>query len=147
MWSMLFSGASSFVTSYLNYIKVAICVVSLLLSGFIGWHIGHSKYVSYKAEVEAAAEKQIAQNEAKQKEQELINKGVEDAYKANIANIHNFYNGMLNASSSSVSTNGTATITINGETHNLLSVAEQCAETTQQLESLQDWVNQQIGLK
>jgi hypothetical protein len=147
MWSAIFSGVSSFVSSYINYIKIGICIVSLLLSSFIGWHIGHSKYVNYKAEVEAAAEKQIAENKAKEIEQQLINKGVEDAYKANIANIHNFYNGMLNASSGAMSTNGTATITINGQTHNLLSVAEQCAETTQQLESLQDWVNQQIGLK
>jgi hypothetical protein len=46
-----------------------------------------------------------------------------------------------------VSSDPNATITINGETHNLLLVAEQCAQTTEQLMTLQDWVNQQVNLK
>jgi len=135
--------------SFLGSISGQIYIyIALVFSSFgAGFYVEHLRFADYKNEVAIVAEKQIAENKAKEKEQQLVNKGVEDAYKANIANIHNFYNGMLNASSSSVSTNGTATITINGETHNLLSVAEQCAETTQQLESLQDWVNQQIGLK
>jgi hypothetical protein len=45
-----------------------------------------------------------------------------------------------------MSYNANSTVTINGETVNVLLVAEQCAQTTQQVISLQDWINQQVGL-
>ena len=112
-----------------------------------GFYIEHIRFVDFQDKVKIVAEQQIAENKAKIKEQELINRGVTDAYNANVSNIHNFYHRMLNdTSSGAMSTNGTATITINGETHNLLLVAEQCADTTTQLISLQDWINQQAGL-
>jgi hypothetical protein len=111
-----------------------------------GVYVEHLRFVDFQDEVRVITEKQIAENKAKAKEQEIINENVAKTYQDNINNIHTFYNRMLDTSSSSMSPNGTATITINGETHNLLSVAEQCAQTTQQLESLQDWINQQVGL-
>ena len=111
-----------------------------------GFYIEHIRFVDFQDKVKIVAEQQIAENKAKLKEQELINRGVTDAYNANVSNIHNFYNRMLDTNSGAMSTNGTASITINGETHNLLLVAEQCAQTTQQLVSLIDWTNQQIGL-
>jgi hypothetical protein len=45
-----------------------------------------------------------------------------------------------------MSYNADSTIAINGKAVNVLLVAEQCAQTTQQLISLQDWLNQQVGL-
>jgi len=53
---------------------------------------------------------------------------------------------MLDSRSGAVSSVPNATITVNGETHNILSVAEECSVTTAQLMTLQDWVNQQISL-
>jgi hypothetical protein len=121
--------------------------LALVFGGFsAGFYVEHLRFADFKNQVQIVAEKQIAQNTAKEKEQQLVNKGVEDAYKANLSNIHNFYNGMLNTGSSTVSPNGTASININGETHNLLSVAEQCASTTEQVIALQDWIKQQAGL-
>ena len=136
-----------FPLSVLTYVKIG--VAALLVCGifYSGWHVGHSDYVVFKAETEAIAQKQIAENEAKAKEQEIINKGVTDAYEARISSIHSFYNGMHNASGGAVSSVPNATITINGNTVNTLDFAEQCANTTQQIESLQDWINQQVGLK
>ena len=123
-----------------------IYLVLVLGSFSSGFYIEHIRFVDFQDKVKIVAEQQIAENKAKLKEQELINRGVTDAYNANVSNIHNFYNRMLDTNSGAMSTNGTASITINGETHNLLLVAEQCAQTTQQLVSLIDWTNQQIGL-
>ena len=121
--------------------------IALVFGGFgAGYYVEHLRFVDFKQEVQIAGEKQQAETAAKIKEQELINRGVTDAYNANVSNIHNFYNRMLDTNSGAMSTNGTAAITINGETHNLLLVAEQCADTTTQLIALQGWINQQAGL-
>ena len=121
--------------------------LALVFGGFsAGFYVEHLRYAEYKTEVVEAGERQIAENKAKAKEQEIINENVSKSYQDNINNIHAFYGRMLDTSGGAMPPNGTATITINGQTHNLLSVAEQCAQTTQQLESLQDWINQQVGL-
>jgi hypothetical protein len=121
--------------------------LALVFGGFgTGFYVEHLRFSEYKTEVVAAGERQILENQTKAKEQEIINENVAKSYQDNINNIHTFYGRMLDTSSGAMSSNGTASITINGQTHNLLSVAEQCAQTTQQLESLQDWINQQVGL-
>ena len=121
--------------------------IALVFGGFsAGFYVEHLRFADFKNEVAIVAEKQIAENKAKEKEQQLVNKGVEDAYKANLSNIHNFYSGMLNTSSGAMSSDANATITVNGQTHNILSFAEQCASTTEQVIALQDWINQQVGL-
>jgi hypothetical protein len=135
-----------FPLSTIQYVKIAIFVLAVSSAGYFGWHIGHGEYLDLKARTEEMGQKQLAENQAKAKEQELINKGISDVYEARISNIHTFYNGMLNSSSRAVSSEPNATISINGETHNILDVAEQCAKTTQQLVSLQDFLNQQVNL-
>ena len=121
--------------------------LALVFGGFsAGFYVEHLRFAEYKTEIVAAGERQIAENQAKVKEQEIINENVSKSYQDNINNIHAFYGRMLDTSSGAMSPNGTATITINGQAYNLLSVAEQCAQTTQQLISLQDWINQQVGL-
>ena len=120
----------------------------LVFGGFSsGFYIEHIRFVDFQDKVKIVAEQQIAENKAKIKEQELINRGVTDAYNANVSNIHNFYHRMLNdTGSGAMSSVPNATITINGTTINTLDFAEQCATTTQQLESAQDWIRTQIGL-
>ena len=138
----------NFILSLLCGSSVQIYIyLAVLFAGFSsGFYVEHLRFVDFQDGVKIVAEKQIAENKAKEKEQELINRGVTDAYNANLSNVHNFYNRMLDTSSGAMSTNGTATITINGEAHNLLLVAEQCADTTTQLIALQGWINQQAGL-
>ena len=138
----------NFILSLLGGSSVQIYIyLAVLFAGFSGgFYVEHLRFVDFQDGIKIVAEKQIAENKAKEKEQELINRGVTDAYNANLSNVHNFYNRMLDTNSGAMSTNGTAAITINGETHNLLLVAEQCADTTTQLISLQDWINQQAGL-
>ena len=138
----------NFILSLLGGSSVQIYIyLAVLFAGFSGgFYVEHLRFVDFQDGVKIVAEKQIAENKAKEKEQELINRGVTDAYNANLSNVHNFYNRMLDTSSGAMSTNGTATITINGEAHNLLLVAEQCADTTTQLIALQGWINQEAGL-
>jgi len=135
-----------FPLSVSTYVKISILVVLICGSFYGGWHSRDRGFTIYKDQVRIAAEKQIAENKAKEKEQALITKGVTDAYNANIANIHTFYSGMHNASSGSMSYDANATVNIDGKAFNVLLVAEQCANTTQQLQSLQDWVRSQVGL-
>ena len=124
-----------------------IYLVLVLGSFSSGFYIEHIRFVDFQDKVKIVAEQQIAENKAKLKEQELINEGVTDAYNANLSNIHNFYHRMLNdTSSGAMSSVPNTTITINGTTVNTLDFAEQCATTTQQLESTQDWIRSQIGL-
>ena len=138
----------NFIFSLLGNINGQIYIyITLVFSSFgAGFYVEHLRFADYKNEVAIVAERQVAENKAKEKEQQLVNKGVEDAYKANLSNVHNFYSGMLYTNSGAMSSDVNATITINGQTHNILSLAEQCASTTEQVIALQDWINQQVGL-
>jgi hypothetical protein len=111
-----------------------------------GFYVEHLRFKEFADTVRLEAQKQIDANTAKLKEQEIINENIKQTYEARLTSIHTFYSGMLNSSSSPVSSVPNATITVNGETHNILSVAEECSITTTQLITLQDWVNQQVNL-
>jgi len=139
----------NFILSFLGNIGGQTYIyIALVLSSFsAGFYVEHLRFAEFKNEVAIVAEKQIAENKAKEKEQQLVNKGVEDAYKANLNSVHNFYSGMLNAGGGAMSSDANATITINGKTVNILSLAEQCASTTEQVIALQNWIIEQAGLK
>jgi len=121
--------------------------IALVFGGFsAGFYVEHLRFSDYRQEVQIAGEKQQAETAAKIKEQEIINENIKQTYEARLTGIHTFYTGMLDSRSGAVSSVPNATITVNGETHNILSVAEECSVTTAQLMTLQDWVNQQISL-
>jgi hypothetical protein len=50
MWSLIFSGASSFVSTYINYIKIGLAVVALLGAGYLGYSLEAARFDRYKAE-------------------------------------------------------------------------------------------------
>ena len=121
--------------------------LALVLGGFgVGFYVEHLRFADFRDQVKIVAEKQQAETDAKIKEQEIINENIKQTYEARLTSIHSFYSGMLDSRSGAVSSVPNATITVNGETHNILSVAEECSVTTAQLMTLQDWVNQQISL-
>jgi hypothetical protein len=121
----------------------------LALAGFGYGKYQHNQYVTFKAEVEAAAKAQEAHVESIKKQQALVNKGIENEYEAKIAALRNYYKSTSvwnNTSSSKVSgisatPNAADVVTA----YNLL--AGQCAETTAQTVALQDWIKTQIGIK
>ena len=123
----------------------------LILLSVIGFSYGryeHNKYVTYKAEVEAIAIKQQAHVESITKQQALVTKGIENEYNAKLAALRNYYkstsvwnNGGSKVSGISAAPSATDVITA----YNIL--AGNCAQTTQQLVSLQEWINEQTGIK
>jgi hypothetical protein len=132
---------------YGTYLKAILLIGLVCGIFFAGWHTRDRDFTIYKDQVRIAAEKQQAQTDAKIKEQEIINENIKQTYEARLTSIHSFYSGMLDSRSSIVSSDPNAAITINGQTHNLLLVAEQCAQTTEQLMTLQSWIIQQSELK
>ena len=131
----------------IDYVKVSILVgLSAILFGS-GWWMGYSRYVEYKKSVEIAAKEQEAHVESIKKQQEITTKGIEKEYEAKLALLRNYYaSGVRQPNTSKLpqlsnTANGIDAITA----YNLL--AGQCAATTQQLVSLQDWINQQVGIK
>ena len=121
----------------------------LILLSVIGFSYGryeHNKYVTFKAEVEAIAIKQQAHVESITKQQALVTKGIENEYNAKLALLRQYYaNGVRQPNTSKLPTNGNATFNPDDFSANNLLI--KCAETTQQLVSLQEWLNEQMGLK
>ena len=120
---------------------------ALAVAGFGYGRYQHNALVEYKAEVKAIALAQEAKNESIVKQQALVNKGISDEYNAKLALLRNYYaNGVRQSSSGTMPSNGISAIPTDAiSAYNLL--AGSCAETTQQLVSLQSWINEQVGLK
>ena len=130
----------------IDYAKLAIIVAVLATVFGSGWYVGNSRYVKYKAEVEVAAKAQEAHVESITKQQALVTKGIENEYNAKLALLRQYYaNGVRQPNTSKLPTISNATSSLNDFTANGLLI--KCAETTQQLVSLQEWLNEQTGIK
>ena len=129
------------------YVKIAILAVLVLGTFGSGWYVGHSKYVEYKKQVEIAAKTQEAHVESIKKQQELATKGIENEYNAKLALLRTYYANGLHKPSPSTLPNFSATPSIADVSAAYSTLIGQCAQTTQQLVSLQEWLNEQIGIK
>jgi hypothetical protein len=131
------------------YVKLGAIAIAVLFSAYLGYSFEHSRFMAFKAQVEATAKLQEAQVNSINKQQALVTKGIKDEYDAKLTAIRNYYKStsVWNNSSSgqvpglSAAPSATDVIT----SYNVL--AGQCAEATQQLVSLQKWLNEQIGIK
>ena len=131
----------------LLYAKLIAGVVCVLGIFYAGWHTRDVDYMAFKKEVTAIAKVQEAKVESITKQQELVNKGIKNDYESKLSAVRNFYtSGVRNPSSGSMSGISPAPKGTDAETAYPI-LAGQCAATTVQLTSLQDWLNQQIGIK
>lgn len=132
----------------MNIQALLISAALVFLAGLgTGWKYEHGRFMDFKQEVAVEAAKQEAKVESITKQQDLINKGIKNEYEAKLAAVKSFYSRMqLNPSGSSVSGISPAPKGTDAETAYPILVG-QCAETTAQLTSLQDWINQQVGIK
>ena len=128
----------------ISYARIGILVGILIFGVLLGWSYEHGVLVAYKAEVKALAEQQIAKNESIKKQQELANKGITDAYEAKLSALKSYYGGLRNPSSGNLPSISNPASGVNESASDQLLA---CAYTTQQLVSLQDWINTQIGIK
>ena len=130
----------------IDYAKLAIIGAVLSIAFGSGWWIGYSRYVEYKKAVETAAKVQEAKVESITKQQALVTKGIENEYNAKLNLLRQYYaNGVRQPNTSKLPTFPNAATSINDFTPNNLLI--KCAETTQQLVSLQAWLNEQMGVK
>lgn len=119
---------------------IGVIVLIGALFGF-GYYKGYSgekqRFDTYKADIEAQVKAQEAINEATKKQQDIIGKSIRSDYENKLSTLKQYYNGVRQQSSTSLSTLPNSSLSINAETPNLELA---CASTTQQLVSLQEWV-------
>jgi len=131
----------------IDYVKISIITGICAIAFGSGWWMGYSRYIEYKKSVEIAAKEQEAHVQSIQKQHELVTKGISDEYDAKLALLRQYYaNGVRQPNSSSVSNISTTSAIANANTA-YAELIGQCAQTTQQLVSLQEWLNEQMGLK
>ena len=145
MWKTLLSFATDFIggSSVQIYIYLA-----LAIGGFSsGFYVEHLRYANYQQEVENAAKAAEAREKAVEQQHKLVTQGIQDEYDAKLALLRQYYaNGVRQPSTSFVpSISPTASI-INAATA-YQQLIESCSETTEQLVSLQKWINEQVGIQ
>ena len=145
MWAL----ATGFFSTYVNYFKAGLAIIVLGVVYYGGFHMGNSKYLAYKAEVEVAAKVQEAEVESIQKQHALVTKGISDEYEAKLVTLRNYYKSTSvwnSPNSSAMSGISTAPKSANViASYNELT--GNCAQTTLMLVELQKWLNEQIGIK
>lgn len=111
----------------------------------LGWQHEHEKLVAYKATVAQAAADQERRNAEIVKRHEADKEAIHEDYQTRLADLRDRYNRLREQSSSDLPTTGDSTgraddpaVDTRSLEHSAL--LERCAETTLQLEELQDWV-------
>ena len=133
---------------YGTYIKAGLLVVLVCGVFFAGWHTRDRDFTIYKNQVRIAAEKQQAENESIQKQQALINKGIQDEYDAKLSLLRQYYaNGVRNNNGASTVSGISSTTKLSDAIAAYNQLASDCAATTLQTVTLQQWVNEQLGVK
>jgi len=120
--------------------------LSLAAVGGIGYGKYQSvKYDAYVSKAETIAKEQEVINHYKAKEAAQVNEKVKNDYQNKLAIIKSTYGGMRLSSSSQTRLISPTTSPTDG-TPTDPQFIEKCAITTQQLVSLQAWLNEQIGI-
>jgi N-acetyl-beta-hexosaminidase len=126
-----------------TWIMVGLSVIAL--GGFGYGKYQSAKYDAYVSKAEAAAKEQEVINKYKAKEAAQVTEKVKNDYETKLSLIKSTYGGMRLSSSSQTGTISNTTSPTDG-TPTDPKFIEKCAITTQQLVSLQGWLNEQIGI-
>ena len=120
--------------------------LSLAAIGGIGYGKYESvKYDAYVAKAESAAKEQEMINLYKAKEANQVTEKVKNDYENKLSLIKHTYGGMRLTSSGETGTVSQSSSATDGTPADPKFI-EKCAMTTQQLVSLQGWLNEQIGI-
>jgi len=126
-----------------SWIMIALSVAAL---GGIGYGKYQSaKYDAYVSKTESAAKEQELINKYKAQEAAQVTEKVKNDYQNKLDLIKHTYGGMRLSSSGQTGTISNTTSPTDG-TPSDPKFIEKCAITTQQLVSLQGWLNEQIGI-
>lgn len=122
-----------------TYVKLGSIAALLLISAYFGYSFEHSRFMAYKSEIESIAKAQDTKNQAIRQVQEQINKSTKESYEAKLSAIKSYYGGMRLSSSGQMPSLSDSSTGANVEPSKLIL---DCAYSTQQLMSLQDWIKQ-----
>ena len=126
-----------------TYIYIALTAIALSGIGYGKYE--SAKYDAYVAKAELAAKEQEMIIQAKAKEANQVTEKVKNDYENKLALIKHTYSGMRLSSTQQTGTISNTTSPTDG-TPTDPKFIEKCAITTQQLVSLQAWLNEQIGI-
>ena len=133
---------------YGNYVKIILLIAFVCGVFFAGWHTRDRDFTIYKDQVRIAAEKQQAENESIQKQQALVTKGIQDEYDAKLTLLRQYYaNGVRSNNGSSPMSGLSSTTKLSDAIAAYNQLASDCAATTLQVVTLQQWVNEQLSVK
>ena len=132
--------------SWIAIRNIAVLII-LTLTFAYGYHRGAVKATAeleaFKAQTAAQGEIQRAKNAQIKAQQDQTAKEIGDAYARNIDALRAYYGRLLNrARSGGMPAPAEAPRSIDEVPSDALPLAAECAETTQQLIDLQDWVKQ-----
>jgi len=133
---------------YGTYIKAGLLIVLVCGVFFAGWHTRDRDFTIYKDQVRIEAEKAQAHTESVQKQQALITKGIQDEYDAKLSLLRQYYaNGVRNNNGGNPVPGISSTTKLSDAIAAYNQLASDCAATTLQTVTLQQWVNEQLGVK
>ena len=127
-------------TPFAKIVAVIATVVVIFATGYYkGYRNTQDKFDTYKAEVAAVAAKQEAKTKVINESNTKVAKETSNVYKDNLAAVRDYYNRMHNDGSKFVSRLPNASTGANAApSYDVL--AGQCAETTLQVVTLQDFI-------
>jgi hypothetical protein len=127
------------------YVRIALLIALFLLGCITGFYPEHLRLVNYKDKVQEIGKAQEQKNQDILKQQKLVTEGIKNDYENKLARIKSYYSGLHYSGSSNLSSTSQTLVRVNGFTTDPV-FAEQCANTTAQLVSLQQWVKEQVGI-
>jgi hypothetical protein len=127
------------------YAKIAAIVIALGIAYWQGYSTMRDKHLLFVAEVKRVGEAQEAANKSAVEIAEVISEGVKNEYEARIATLRSQYSGRVRqcSPSSGQVPRSSATTSRADDLAADSRLAGLCAETTQQLISLQQWIIKQ----
>jgi len=133
---------------YGNYVKIILLIGLVCGIFFAGWHTRDRDFTIYKDQVRIEAEKAQAHTESIQKQQEITTKGIQNEYDAKLALLRQYYaNGVRNNNGSNPMSSISTTSKLSDAIAAYNQLASDCAATTLQVVTLQQWINEQIAIK
>jgi len=134
-------------TPYATYIKIGLSFIFICGVFFAGWHMRDRDFTVYKDQVRIAAQEQAAQVESIKKQQEITTKGIKDEYDAKLALIRQYYANGVRQSGTSPMSGISSTTKLSDAISAYNQLASDCAATTLQTVTLQQWITEQMSIK
>ena len=133
---------------YGTYLKAILLIGLVCGIFFAGWHTRDRDFTIYKNQVRIEAEKAQAHTESIQKQQEITTKGIQNEYDAKLALLRQYYaNGVRNNNGSNTMSSISTASKLSDAIAAYNQLASDCAATTLQAVTLQQWINEQIAIK